>query len=47
MEEENFNWLEFMNDAQAKKDVKNSSAFKLLNENNIDTNELTGHEKKD
>ena len=47
MEEENFNWLEFMNDAQAKKDVKNSSAFKLLNENNIDTNELTGHEKDD
>ena len=32
-------------DAVDKKSVKNSSSFKVLNKNNIDTNELTGHEK--
>ena len=32
-------------DAVDKKNVKNSSSFKVLNKNNIDTNELTGHEK--
>jgi len=43
--EENFNWLEMYMDAQEGKDIKNSSAFKLLNSNNIDTNELTKTEK--
>ena len=45
MEEENFNWLEAYITASEGKDIKNSKAFKLLNENNIDTNELTKHEK--
>ena len=43
--EENFNWLEIYMDIQEGKDIKNSPAFKLLNSNNIDTNELTRHEK--
>jgi len=43
--EENFNWLEIYMDIQEGKDIKNSPAFKLLNSNNIDTNELTKHEK--
>lgn len=34
-------------DAVNKKSVKDSSSFKVLNKNNIDTNELTGHEKDD
>ena len=45
MEEENFNWLEAYIAASEGKDIKNSNAFKLLNENNIDTNELTKHDK--
>ena len=45
MEEENFNWLEAYITASEGKDIKNSKAFKLLNENNIDTNELTKHDK--
>jgi len=32
-------------DIQEGKDIKNSEAFKILNSNNIDTNELTKHEK--
>jgi len=43
--EENFNWLEIYMDIQEGKDIKNSRAFQLLNSNNIDTNELTKHEK--
>ena len=43
--EENFNWLEIYMDIQEGKDIKNSPAFKLLNSNNIDTNELTKTEK--
>ena len=43
--EENFNWLEIYMDIQEGKDIKNSPAFQLLNSNNIDTNELTKHEK--
>ena len=43
--EENFNWLEIYMDMQEGKDIKNSPAFKLLNSNNIDTNELTKTEK--
>ena len=43
--EENSNWLEIYMDIQEGKDIKNSPAFKLLNSNNIDTNELTRHEK--
>ena len=43
--EENFNWLEMYMDAQEGKDIKNSAAGKLLNANNIDTNELTKTEK--
>jgi len=43
--EENFNWLEMYMDIQEGKDIKNSSAFKLLNSNNIDTYELTKTEK--
>jgi len=31
-------------DAVNKKNIKSSSAFQVLNKNNIDTNELTGHE---
>ena len=31
MEEENFNWLENYLEIQNNKNVKNSSAFKLLN----------------
>ena len=46
MEEENFNWVEEYLGIQEKKDIKNSSAFKTLIDNNIDTNELTGHEKE-
>tara|TARA_R110002012_G_scaffold24783_1_gene82411 strand:+ start:2531 stop:3448 length:918 start_codon:yes stop_codon:yes gene_type:complete len=34
-------------DAVNKKNVKDSTAFKVLNKNNIDTNELTGHDKDD
>jgi hypothetical protein len=43
--EENFNWLEMYGEIQEGKDIKNSPAFKLLNSNNIDTNELTKQEK--
>jgi len=43
--EENFNWLEMYVDIQEGKDIKNSPAFKLLNSNNVDTNELTKTEK--
>jgi hypothetical protein len=46
MEEENFNWAEQYLGIQSNKDVKNGLAFQTLNENNIDTNELTGHEKE-
>ena len=46
MEEENFNWVEQYLGIQSNKDIKNSSAFKTLIDNNIDTNELTGHEKE-
>ena len=46
MEEENFNWAEQLLGIQEKKDIKNSNAFKTLIDNNIDTNELTGHEKE-
>jgi hypothetical protein len=46
MEEENFNWAEQYLGIQSNKDIKNSNAFKTLIENNIDTNELTGHEKE-
>jgi DNA-binding transcriptional regulator YiaG len=46
MEEENFNWAEQLLGVQEKKDIKNSNAFKTLIDNNIDTNELTGHEKE-
>jgi len=45
MEEENFNWIEAFIQAQEKKDIKNNKEFKILNENNIDTHELTNHEK--
>ena len=45
MEEENFNWLDAWMAASEGKDIKNSKEFKILNENNIDTNELTKHEK--
>tara|TARA_R110000764_G_scaffold101343_1_gene186630 strand:- start:818 stop:2248 length:1431 start_codon:yes stop_codon:yes gene_type:complete len=45
MEEENFNWIEAFIQATEKKDIKNGNSFKVLNENNIDTNELTKHEK--
>jgi len=45
MEEENFNWIEAFIQATEKKEIKNGHAFKILNENNIDTNELTKHEK--
>jgi len=44
-QEQNFNWLEIYMDIQEGKDIKNSEAFKILNSNNIDTNELTKHEK--
>ena len=46
MEEENFNWAEQYLGIQSNKDIKNSNAFKTLIDNNIDTNELTGHEKE-
>jgi len=46
MEEENFNWVEQYLGIQSNKDIKNSSAFTTLIDNNIDTNELTGHEKE-
>ena len=46
MEEENFNWAEQLLDIQTNKGIKNSSAFNTLINNNIDTNELTGHEKE-
>jgi len=45
MEDENFNWIEAFIQATEKKDIKNGHAFKVLNENNIDSNELTKHEK--
>ena len=41
MEEENFNWLDSWMVASEGKDIKNSKEFKILNENNIDTHELT------
>ena len=44
MEEENFNWLETFIEIQNNKDIKLSNDFKILNSNNIDTNELTNHE---
>ena len=44
MEEENFNWLETFIEIQNNKDIKSSNDFKILNSNNIDTNELTKHE---
>ena len=46
MEEENFNWAEAYIEIQNGKDIKNTNAFKTLIDNNIDTNELTGHEKE-
>ena len=46
MENENFNWIDAFVEAQEKKDIKNSKAFEVLNSNNIDTNELTNHEKE-
>ena len=46
MEEENFNWAEQLLGIQENKGIKNSNAFKTLIDNNIDTNELTGHEKE-
>ena len=45
MEEVNFNVVEAFISASQNKDIKNSKEFKILNENNIDTNELTKHEK--
>jgi len=45
MEEENFNWLDSWMVASEGKDIKNSKEFKILNQNNIDTYELTKHEK--
>ena len=45
MEEVNFNVVEAFIAASQNKDIKNSKEFKILNENNIDTNELTKHEK--
>ena len=45
MEEENFNWIEAFIQATEKKEIKNGHAFQVLNENNIDSNELTKHEK--
>ena len=45
MEQENFNWLDAYIAASEGKDIKNSKEFKILNENNIDTNELTKHDK--
>ena len=45
MEEQNFNWLEAYIKASESKDIKNSKDFKILNQNNIDTYELTKHEK--
>ena len=44
MENENFNWLEQFIEIQNNKDIKTSNDFKILNSNNIDTNELTKHE---
>ena len=44
MENEDFNWVEAYIKMQSKKDVKTSNEFKILNQNNIDTNELTKHE---
>ncbi len=46
MKEENFNWLETFIEIQNNKDIKTSNDFKILNSNNIDTNELTKHEGK-
>ena len=45
MKEENFNWLETFIEIQNNKDIKTSNDFKILNSNNIDTNELTKHEQ--
>ena len=45
MEEVNFNVVEAFIAASQNKDIKNSKEFKILNQNNIDTNELTKHEK--
>jgi|TARA_R110000787_G_scaffold82373_2_gene177998 hypothetical protein len=45
MENENFNWIDAFVEAQERKDIKNSKGFEVLNSNNIDTNELTNHEK--
>ena len=44
MENEDFNWVEAYIKMQSKKDVKTSNEFQILNQNNIDTNELTKHE---
>jgi hypothetical protein len=41
------NWLENYFNATEKKDIKNSLEYKVLSENNIDTNELIGIEKED
>ena len=45
MEEVNFNVVEAFIAASQNKDIKNSKEFKILNQNNIDNNELTKHEK--
>ena len=45
MENEDFNWVEEYIKMQSNKDIKNSNEFRILNSNNIDTNELTKHEK--
>ena len=47
MEEENFNWVEEYINIQSGKDVKNSTAYETLINNNIDTNELLGIEKEE
>jgi len=45
MENEDFNWVEEYIKMQSNKDIKNSNEFRILNSNNIDTNELTKNEK--
>ena len=47
MAEENFNWLDNYLEIQKKKDIKNSSAYETLINNNVDTNELLGIEKEE
>ena len=44
MEEDNI--FQTYIDAVNKKNIKNSSAFQVLNKNNIDTHELTNHEQE-